>query len=194
MRAFRARRRAEVAEAKRVAKEAAKHQYWLNYKAKHPKTRVNKPKPSVAIDGKKFVIPPATLEAWYAPDLSYEEALAFVKAEIVPAQPEIAGEIVDAVQRGCYQTNLARNRFTLHRNGVANAQIQRALVYQQDAEVPFAGSRRHCCSPDESRSSNREPVATLARRIPAFHGQGREHPQGHPGRSVRDATNALGIQ
>jgi hypothetical protein len=138
MRAFRARRRAEVAEAKRLAKKAAKHQYWLNYKVKHPNTRVNKPKPSVVIDGKKFLIPPATFEAWYAPDLSYEEALAFVKTAIVPAQTKIAGEIVDAVQRGCYQTNLARNRFTLHRNSVANAQIQRALVYQQDAEVPFA--------------------------------------------------------
>jgi len=137
VRAYRARRRAEAAEAKRLAKKAAKHQYWLNYKAKHPVARVNKPKPSVVIDGKKFLIQPATLEAWYAPDLSYEEALAFVKAEIVPTQTEIAGKIVDAVQRGCYQTNLARNRFTLHRNGVANAQIQRALVYQQDAEVPF---------------------------------------------------------
>jgi len=137
LRAYRARRRAEAAEAKRLLKRAAKHQYWLNYKAKHPNTRLNKPKPSVVIDGKKFLIPPATLETWYAPDLSYEEALAFVKAEIVPAQPETAGKIVDAVQRGCYQTNLARNRFTLHRNGVANAQIQRALVYQHDAEVPF---------------------------------------------------------
>ena len=138
MRAYRARRRAEAAEAKRLAKKAAKHQYWLNYKAKHPMARVNKPKPSVVIDGKKLLVPLTTLEAWYAPDLSYEEALAFVKAEIVPARTEFAGEIVDAVQRGCYRTNLARNRFTLHRNGVANAQIQRALVYQQDAEVPFA--------------------------------------------------------
>jgi hypothetical protein len=125
-RAYRARKKVEAEAAEKAARKTKNAERWLDFKRKHPNWKPKAyRKPTVT---EKKLAP--YLNEWYAPDLSYEESLAFVKAEVVPQQPQVAGNIVDAVQRDCHRYNLCRNRFTLRRGGIQAARVVRNLILQ----------------------------------------------------------------
>jgi hypothetical protein len=125
-RAYRARKKAEAAAAEAAARKAKRAQSWQDFKRRHPDWKPKRYRKATVAEKKLAPY----LNEWYAPDLSYDDAVKFVQSEVVPQQPQAAGSIVDAVQRDCHRYNLCRNRFTLRRGGIQEARILRNLILQ----------------------------------------------------------------
>src|SRR5271163_4990219 len=83
-RAYRARKKSEAEAAEKAARRAKNAQRWQEFRRKHPNW---KPKAYRKLTVAENQLAPY-LNEWYAPDLSYEDALAFVKAEVVPQQSQ----------------------------------------------------------------------------------------------------------
>jgi hypothetical protein len=86
-----------------------------------------------AIESAKYEnrIQPGTLEVWFAEPMDRQTALTFIREQIVPAQPQIAEKYLDQIAVQCRRFSLAVNRHNLRPDGIENARIFRALVWQQ---------------------------------------------------------------
>ena len=110
------------AERKRLKRKAARNRF----KAAHP----NRKQEIAAIRAERARL--ANLPSakfWCGAQLGDQEALAYVKEHVLPAQPEAARKYLAQIDAECKAAGLNRNRFTLARGGVAAAVLQRRLYY-----------------------------------------------------------------
>jgi hypothetical protein len=70
---------------------------------------------------------------WCGAQLSDPEALKFIREQVAPQQPEIARQYLKQIAEECAKAGLNVNRYTLRRNGVKDAIVQRRLCWDANA-------------------------------------------------------------